>query len=140
MLAEALNKLNQRLLSRVLVFFTTVFLTYFLVLKFGIVGAAMAFLIGQILFLWRSYLREGGQGGMKQPSYHRLRQRSSVFVALLLFQLVLVLLQLWLFVAVLEGILDGELGMAVPAALVSAVCLAVNTWMLRGVGKTDHES
>ena len=77
---------------------------------------------------------------MKGPGYFRHQQRSSVFVALLLFELVLVLLQLWLFVSALEGILAGEPGMALPAAIVSAVCLAVNTWMLMGVEKTDHES
>ena len=77
---------------------------------------------------------------MKPPSYFRHRQRSSVFIALLLFELVLIMLQLWLFVGALEGILSGEPGMAVPAAILSAVCLAVNTWMLMGVEKTDHES
>lgn len=77
---------------------------------------------------------------MKRPAYFRMRERSSVFVALLLFELVLILLQLWLFVATLEGILSGEPGMAVPAAIVSAVCLGVNTWMLMGVERADHES
>ena len=77
---------------------------------------------------------------MKSPSYYRHRQRSSVFIALLLFELVLILLQLWLFVAALEGMLSGEAGMAVPAAIASMVCLAINTWMLMGVEKTDHGS
>lgn len=75
---------------------------------------------------------------MKPPSYFRQRQRSPIFIALLLFELILVLLQLWLFVAALEGILAGETGMAIPAAIASAVCLAVNTWMLIGIEKMDH--
>ncbi|CAN5434607.1 hypothetical protein BH11ARM1_BH11ARM1_03380 [soil metagenome] len=77
---------------------------------------------------------------MKSPAYLRRRQRSSVFVALLLFELILVLLQLWLFVSSLDGILAGEPGMAVPASIISLVCLMVNTWMLIGVEKADHES
>ena len=67
------------------------------------------------------------------------RQQSGVFIALLLFELVLVLLQLWLFVSALEGILAGEPGMAVPGAIVSFVCLAVNTWMLLGVNRMDQK-
>ena len=43
---------------------------------------------------------------MKSPAYYRKRQLSAVFVALLLFQLILILLQLWLFVSVLEGLLS----------------------------------
>ena len=67
------------------------------------------------------------------PAGHRRRQRSGVFVALLLFILVLVLLQLWLFVGVLESIQDGRTTMAIPAAILSLVILGVNVWMLDGV-------
>lgn len=70
----------------------------------------------------------------------RRRQKSSVFVALLLFELVLIILQLWLFVSTLEGLLAGEVRMAIPAAIVSLACLGLNTWMLVGVEKVDHES
>ncbi|HWD37211.1 MAG TPA: DUF6755 family protein [Fimbriimonas sp.] len=66
---------------------------------------------------------------------HRRRQRSAVFAALLLFNLVLVLLQLWLFVGVLESLQSGKSTMALPAAAVSVLILAVNVWMLRGVVK-----
>jgi len=76
---------------------------------------------------------------MKNPSYFRRRQRSPVFIALLLFELVLVILQLWLFVSALEGVLGGERVMVVPGAIVSIVCLAVNTWMLAGVRKVDRD-
>ncbi|AIE86581.1 DUF6755 family protein [Fimbriimonas ginsengisoli] len=67
------------------------------------------------------------------PAAHRRRQRSSIFAALLLFNLVLVLLQLWLFVGVLESLQDGRATMAIPAALISIVILAVNIWMLDGI-------
>ncbi len=74
---------------------------------------------------------------MKTPDYFRRRQKSSVFIALLLFQLVLVLLQLWLFVSVLENMLGGHFAMAIPAAVASMVILIVNVWILRGVTWMD---
>jgi len=76
---------------------------------------------------------------MKSPRYYRHIQKSALFVALLLFCLVLVLLQLWLFVAVLENYLAGRRAMAIPAALASAAILAVNGWMLRGVYRVNRE-
>ena len=77
---------------------------------------------------------------MRNPSYLRKRQRSPVFIGLLLFQLVLVILQLWLFVSALEGLLAGERAMIYTGAIVSCVCLGVNIWMLLGVEKIDRES
>lgn len=76
---------------------------------------------------------------MRSPAYFRRRQRSAVFVSLLLFQLVLIILQLWLFVSALEGILSHQPGMAIPGAIVSAICLVANTWMLIGLNRSDHE-
>ena len=76
---------------------------------------------------------------MKTVAYYRRRQRSIVFVSLLLFQMVLILLQLWLFVSALEGILSREFTMALPGAIVSALCLAVNTWMLVGLNRADRD-
>ncbi len=70
---------------------------------------------------------------MKPTESLRRRQKATVFAGLLLFNLVLVLLQLWLFVAVLENLLAGDSQMAVPAAIASAVILLVNVWMLRGI-------
>jgi hypothetical protein len=64
-------------------------------------------------------------------------QKSSVLVVLLLFCLVLVLLQLWLFVSVLEGIVAGRTRMAVPALFGSLVIFAINVWMLRGVYRLE---
>ncbi len=68
----------------------------------------------------------------------RRQQRSSVFTVLLLFELVLVLLQLWLFVSVLEGTVAGGSPIAVTAMFVSLVCFAINTWMLIGVLRMDR--
>lgn len=70
-----------------------------------------------------------------KPDASRDRQRSSLFVALLLFNLVLILLQLWLFVSVLEGMLHGKTAMALPAALASVGLCLVNVWMLRGLSR-----
>lgn len=61
------------------------------------------------------------------------RQASAVLVALQMFNLVLVLLQLWLFASVLEGILEGNAQMAVPAAFASLGLFAVNLWIFLGV-------
>lgn len=69
------------------------------------------------------------------PSGHRRRQRSAIFAALLLFNLVLVLLQLWLFVGVLESLQAGRVTMAIPAAILSLVILGVNVWMLNGISR-----
>ena len=72
---------------------------------------------------------------MRSPQYHRRQQKATVFVALMLFSLVLFLIQLWLFVLVLEGFLGKEGSQALPAAIGSAVLFAVNLWMLLGVNK-----
>jgi predicted Co/Zn/Cd cation transporter (cation efflux family) len=55
-----------------------------------------------------------------------------------MFNMVLVILQLWLFVAALENLLAGRHGVAIPAAIVSVVCLAVNWWMLVGVYRVER--
>ena len=75
---------------------------------------------------------------MKPPSFYRHQQKSVIFVALLLFQLVLILLQLWLFVAVLENVIGGHFQMAVPAAIGSVLIFGINYWMLRGVKNIER--
>ncbi|MBX3117472.1 MAG: hypothetical protein KF784_00285 [Fimbriimonadaceae bacterium] len=77
---------------------------------------------------------------MKTPGYYRRRQKSAVFVGMLLFQLVLLLLQLWLFVAAFENLLAGHTSMAIPAALASLAILAINIWMLKGVDRMSSDS
>lgn len=75
---------------------------------------------------------------MRDPHGNRRQQRTGVFVTLLLFELVLVLLQLWLFVSVLEGAVSGGSPIALTAMFVSFACFTVNTWMLIGVGRMDR--
>ena len=77
---------------------------------------------------------------MKRQNLLRHRQQAVVFVSLLLFNLVLVLIQLWLFVTVLENLLGGYIAMAVPAAFTSFVILALNIWMLRGIERIEDAS
>jgi hypothetical protein len=77
---------------------------------------------------------------MKRQNLLRHRQQAVVFVSLLLFNLVLVLIQLWLFVTVLENLLGGHIAMAVPAAFTSFVILALNIWMLRGIERIEDAS
>ena len=77
---------------------------------------------------------------MTSPDLARKRQKAVVFVALLLFAVVLFLIQLWLFVLVLEHKIAGKVAMALPAACGSVVLFGINLWMLRGVQrlmKTD---
>jgi hypothetical protein len=50
------------------------------------------------------------------------------------------LIQLWLFVTVLENLLGGHIAMAVPAAFTSFVILALNIWMLRGIERIEDAS
>ncbi len=61
------------------------------------------------------------------------RQISAVFVTLQLFGMLLILLQLWAFVSVLEALVGGEGRQAGVFALVSVGLLGVNLWMLRAV-------
>jgi hypothetical protein len=75
---------------------------------------------------------------VKRVRDERRRQRMGVFAILLFFELVLLLLQLWLFVSVLEGTVEGGSPIAATAAVVSAVCFGINTWMLLGVMRMDR--
>ena len=74
---------------------------------------------------------------MKSSEERRDEQRSTVYVGMLLFSLVLLLIQMWLFVATLNNFLDGRYDVAVPAAAVSLLCLGVNVWMLVGLSRME---
>lgn len=74
---------------------------------------------------------------MKSSDERRDEQRSTVYVGMLLFSLVLLLLQMWLFVATLNNFLDGRYAVAIPAVAVSFLCLGVNIWMLVGLSRME---
>lgn len=76
---------------------------------------------------------------MKDPRHHREAQQTTVYSVLLLFGLLLLLVQLWLFVGVLEGLLSGKHTMAIPAAGFSLLFLGINVWMLVGVNRVDRK-
>ncbi len=49
----------------------------------------------------------------------------------------LVVLQLWLLIATMNAYLGGDYGVAIPAALSSAACLALNAGLLRYLYRLD---
>lgn len=68
------------------------------------------------------------------PKYSlRNQQKSVVFAGVLLFSLLLLLVQLWLFVILLERSLGGQDSPAWPAGTCAIVLLLVQCWMLAGV-------
>lgn len=81
-----------------------------------------------------------GRASVRTPQQRRREQQSVVFVAMLLFSLVLVMLQIWLFVAVLENVLAGKTAMVLAATASSFVILGINGWMLRGIILMDRET
>jgi len=54
-----------------------------------------------------------------------------------MFNLTLIILQVWLFTATLENFLAGKYAVAIPAAVVSIICAAVNVWMLIGLYRME---
>lgn len=76
---------------------------------------------------------------MKPPIFSSRTQNATVFVTMLLFELVLLMIQIWLFVSALDGVLSGRRQMSLPAAIASVACLAINCWMLVGIYRVDHE-
>lgn len=75
---------------------------------------------------------------MKTPLQFRKEQRTATFVAMLLFGFLLLLIQMWLFVASLDTMLEGRTLLAIPAALVSLLCFGVNAWMLLGLRRMER--
>lgn len=70
---------------------------------------------------------------MNSPQFQRRRQKSVVFVGFLLFAVILFLIQLWLFVLVLDRTLAGKTEMVFQASVLSLILLGVNLWMFAGV-------
>ena len=57
-------------------------------------------------------------------------QRMPIITAMLAFVALIVVLQLWLLTATMNGYLGGDATMVVPAAFVSLVCLGLNAGLL----------
>ena len=75
---------------------------------------------------------------MKNLRERQHEQRSAIYVGMLLFSMVLLLIQMWLFVATLNNFLDGRYAVAAPAAALSLCCLGVNVWMLAGLTRLER--
>ncbi|HLK13458.1 MAG TPA: DUF6755 family protein [Fimbriimonadaceae bacterium] len=75
---------------------------------------------------------------MNTPLQFRKEQRTAAFVAILLFAFLLLLIQMWLFVASLDTLLEGRTLLAIPAAVVSLVCFGINAWMLLGLRRMER--
>lgn len=76
---------------------------------------------------------------MNPRSSHRHAQQAAVFVALLMFALVLLTIQLWLFVGALEARLRGNDHMALPAAVISLLIFGFNVWMFLGLRRIERQ-
>lgn len=68
---------------------------------------------------------------MKGRNRFERSQRMAVVNGILLVVIVLVVLQLWLLTATMNAYLGGDTTVAIPAAIASAVCLALNALLLR---------
>jgi hypothetical protein len=74
---------------------------------------------------------------MRMTQFAR-KQRATIVSGIGAFQLIIVLLQLWLFTTTMETFLAGFQETALPAALASAVCFVLNGGLffyLRGLEK-----
>ena len=68
---------------------------------------------------------------MKPQSGSARAQRMTIVNASLPFVILIVVLQLWLLTATVNAYLGGDTGVAIPAALVSLACFALNAGLLR---------
>jgi hypothetical protein len=74
---------------------------------------------------------------MKPRSRFARAQRMTIVNAMLLFVLLIVVLQLWLFTATVNATLGGDTTVAVPAALASLACLGLNVGLLRYLARLE---
>jgi hypothetical protein len=74
---------------------------------------------------------------MKHGSRFARSQRMTVVSAILPFVILIVVLQLWLLTATVNAYLGGDRAVALPAALVSLVCLGLNVGLLRYLYRLD---
>ena len=68
---------------------------------------------------------------MSRRSRFARSQLMTIVNGILLFVVLIVILQLWLLTATMNAYLGGDTATAVPAALASLVCLALNVGLLR---------
>jgi hypothetical protein len=74
---------------------------------------------------------------MKRRTRFARSQRMTVVNGILVFVVLIVMLQLWLLTATMNGYLGGDTSVVVPAAIASLVCFALNVGLLRYLFKLD---
>lgn len=74
---------------------------------------------------------------MKKESRFARSQRMTIVNGILVFVVLIVILQLWLLSATMNAYLGGDMTVAVPAALASIACLALNLGLLRHLYRFD---
>jgi hypothetical protein len=67
-----------------------------------------------------------------------LQQKLTIVSGILAIVGVIVILQLWLLTATMNAFLGGEETVILPAAIASAVCVALNTGLLRYLYQMDR--
>lgn len=65
-------------------------------------------------------------------------QRTTVMYGILGFELILVVLQLWLLTATMNAYLGDDERVIIPAAIASCACLALNVGLLRYLYRLDR--
>lgn len=68
---------------------------------------------------------------MSAPRHFHRSQRLAAVNAMLLLVILIVVLQLWLLTATVNALLAADTSVAMPAAIASLVCLALNIGLLR---------
>lgn len=67
---------------------------------------------------------------MKKQSRFARAQRMTIILGMMSFVILIVILQLWLFIATMNAYLGGDSSVLWPAALASLVCLGLNVGLL----------
>ncbi len=74
---------------------------------------------------------------MRRSSFSR-SQRLTIVAGIMLIVLLLVILQLWLFMATMEAYLGGNNNIVVPALLASIMCLLLNFGLFHYLRNLDR--
>jgi hypothetical protein len=74
---------------------------------------------------------------MKLRTRFARSQRMTVVNGILIFVVMIVILQLWLLTATMNGYLGGDITVVFPAALASLICFGLNAGLLRYLFKLD---
>lgn len=75
---------------------------------------------------------------MRRRSPFSRSQRSTIVTGILLIVLLLVILQLWLFMATMEAYLGGNINIIVPGLLASIACFTLNFGLFHYLRNLDR--